>query len=89
MASTALASPALAKDDSWYIGAEFGSMLVEDSEFDVNDGSDNLNYATATHVRFLLICNTLSKNPKQDNMESDRLRFCDWRSNRCRTTYNF
>ena len=30
MASTALASPALAKDDSWYIGAEFGSMLVED-----------------------------------------------------------
>ena len=39
MASTALASPALAKDDSWYIGAEFGSMLVEDSEFDVNDGA--------------------------------------------------
>ena len=37
MASTALASPALAKDDSWYIGAEFGSMLVEDADFDIND----------------------------------------------------
>ena len=40
MASTALASPALAKDDSWYIGAEFGSMLVEDADFDINDTAE-------------------------------------------------
>ena len=40
MASTALASPALAKDDSWYIGAEFGSMLVEDGDFDINATTD-------------------------------------------------
>ncbi|WP_234041539.1 OmpA family protein [Erythrobacter aureus] len=40
MASTALASPALAKDDSWYIGAEFGAMLVEDTEFEINGGPD-------------------------------------------------
>ena len=40
MASTALASPALAKDDSWYIGAEFGAMLVEDTDFEINGGPD-------------------------------------------------
>ncbi|WP_234002350.1 outer membrane protein, partial [Erythrobacter sp. AP23] len=41
MASTALASPALAKDDSWYIGAEFGAMLVEDTNLDINGGPDS------------------------------------------------
>ena len=40
MASTALASPALAKDDSWYIGAEFGAMIVEDTEFEINGSTD-------------------------------------------------
>lgn len=30
MASTALASPALARDDSWYVGVEAGAMIVED-----------------------------------------------------------
>ena len=39
MASTALASPALARDNSWYIGGEFGPMLVEDMTLsDSNDG---------------------------------------------------
>ena len=41
MASTALASPALAKDDSWYIGAEFGAMLVEDGDFTINSTTDS------------------------------------------------
>ena len=37
MASTALASPALARDNSWYIGAEFGPMLSEDLDFSVKN----------------------------------------------------
>lgn len=40
MASTALATPALARDNAWYVGIEGGPMLVEDIEFDVNDGAD-------------------------------------------------
>ncbi|WP_140418512.1 outer membrane protein, partial [Sphingomonas mucosissima] len=35
LASTALASPALARDNAWYVGAEFGGMIVEDIEFDI------------------------------------------------------
>ena len=31
LASTALATPALARDGAWYIGGEFGGMLVEDA----------------------------------------------------------
>ncbi len=29
LASTALAAPALAKDNTWYVGADIGAMLVE------------------------------------------------------------
>ena len=32
-ASTAIASPALARNDAWYIGVEGGAMLVEDIDF--------------------------------------------------------
>ena len=35
MASTALASPALARDGSWYVELEGGPMIVEDIEFTV------------------------------------------------------
>jgi outer membrane protein OmpA-like peptidoglycan-associated protein/opacity protein-like surface antigen len=35
LASTALASPALARDDQWYVGVEGGAMIVEDLELDV------------------------------------------------------
>ncbi|NNC52476.1 MAG: porin family protein, partial [Erythrobacter sp.] len=42
MASTALASPALAKEDAWYIGAEFGPMIVEDLDLDVDAGTDEI-----------------------------------------------
>ena len=40
MASTALATPALARDDSWYVGLEGGAMLVEDVQFDVSGGPE-------------------------------------------------
>ncbi|MES2303828.1 MAG: flagellar motor protein MotB, partial [Pseudomonadota bacterium] len=32
MASTAMASPALARNDSWYVEADAGAMIVEDIE---------------------------------------------------------
>ena len=36
LASTALASPALARDDSWYVGVGAGAMLVEDLDLDIS-----------------------------------------------------
>jgi OmpA-OmpF porin, OOP family len=35
LASTALASPALARDKSWYVGVEGGAMIVEDLSLDI------------------------------------------------------
>ena len=35
LASTALATPALARDDSWYVGVEGGAMIVQDLHFDI------------------------------------------------------
>jgi len=35
LSSTALATPALARDDSWYVGIEGGAMIVEDLDLDV------------------------------------------------------
>lgn len=35
LATTALSTPALARDDAWYVGVEGGTMLVEDIQFDV------------------------------------------------------
>jgi len=46
LASTALASPALARDKSWYVGVEGGGMIVEDMNFDI--GTVN-NAATIDH----------------------------------------
>ncbi|MDN3647074.1 outer membrane beta-barrel protein [Pontixanthobacter aestiaquae] len=39
MASTALASPALARDGQWYVEVGGGPMLIEDVDFNVNDGA--------------------------------------------------
>jgi outer membrane protein OmpA-like peptidoglycan-associated protein len=39
LASTAIASPALARDKSWYIGAEGGAMVVEDITFNLTRGT--------------------------------------------------
>jgi len=46
LATTALASPALARDDSWYIEADAGAMIVEDSSFDIGTTA---NAATVDH----------------------------------------
>ena len=35
LASTALASPALARDDQWYVGVDGGVMIVEDLDLDI------------------------------------------------------
>ncbi|HEX7851007.1 MAG TPA: outer membrane beta-barrel protein, partial [Sphingomonas sp.] len=35
LASTALATPALARDKAWYVGVEGGAMIVEDIHFDI------------------------------------------------------
>ena len=40
LATTALSTPALARDDAWYVGVEGGVMLVEDIKFDVGTVSD-------------------------------------------------
>jgi len=40
LASTALATPAMARDDAWYIGVESGVMLVEDIDLDIAGVSD-------------------------------------------------
>jgi outer membrane protein OmpA-like peptidoglycan-associated protein len=48
LASTALASPALARDKAWYVGVEGGAMIVEDMHFDIgalpNAATVNHNY---------------------------------------------
>lgn len=40
LATTALSTPALARDDAWYVGVEGGAMLVEDIHFDVGASRD-------------------------------------------------
>ena len=35
LASTALASPSMARDDQWYVGVDGGVMLVEDLNLDI------------------------------------------------------
>lgn len=39
LASTAIASPALAHDDSWYIEADGGAVFMDDLNFDLNHAS--------------------------------------------------
>eukprot|EP01088_Endostelium_zonatum_P020093 TRINITY_DN723_c0_g2_i1.p2 TRINITY_DN723_c0_g2~~TRINITY_DN723_c0_g2_i1.p2 ORF type:complete len:374 (+),score=-24.92 TRINITY_DN723_c0_g2_i1:94-1215(+) len=46
LASTALATPALARDKSWYVGIEGGAMIVEDIDYDI--GTVN-NASTVDH----------------------------------------
>jgi OOP family OmpA-OmpF porin len=42
LATTALSTPALARDDAWYVGVEGGTMLVEDIVWDVNGQYDSV-----------------------------------------------
>ena len=46
LATTAIASPALARDKSWYVGVEGGAMIVEDIQLDIAGIKNN---ATAKH----------------------------------------
>ncbi|HVJ03792.1 MAG TPA: OmpA family protein [Sphingomonas sp.] len=48
LATTALSTPALARDDAWYVGVEGGTMLVEDIDFDVGGLID---VATVDHKK--------------------------------------
>ncbi len=41
LATTALSTPALARDDAWYVGVEGGAMLVEDIDWDVGATIDS------------------------------------------------
>jgi OmpA-OmpF porin, OOP family len=50
LASTAIASPTLARDGAWYVELDGGPMIVEDIEFNVN-GTDNAVTAD-THTGF-------------------------------------
>ena len=52
LASTAMAAPAVARDQSWYAGIEGGAMIVEDTEFDFNydyDGTEIDNALSVDH----------------------------------------
>ncbi len=40
LASTAIASPSLARDGAWYVELDGGPMIVEDIDFDVNGASN-------------------------------------------------
>jgi OmpA-OmpF porin, OOP family len=40
LASTALASPALARDDQWYVGVDGGAMIVEDLKLDIGTSAN-------------------------------------------------
>ncbi|THD38333.1 MAG: OmpA family protein [Sphingomonas sp.] len=42
LASTALATPALARDKAWYVGVEGGAMIVEDIHFDITTGANKV-----------------------------------------------
>ena len=50
LASSALATPALARDDSWYIEGDAGGMLVEDMQNLVSPGFGTLNTKTGYDV---------------------------------------
>ncbi|MGX7927361.1 OmpA family protein [Tsuneonella sp. HG094] len=50
MASTAIASPALARDGAWYVELDGGPMIVEDIDFDVAGVADSV--TTDTHYGY-------------------------------------
>jgi opacity protein-like surface antigen len=39
------ATPASARDGAWYVGGDFGAMIVEDSDFDFSNGSTTVDNA--------------------------------------------
>ena len=50
LATTALATPTLAKDHAWYIGVDAGGQIVENTKFDLRDtGTTIANDAVRLH----------------------------------------
>ena len=41
-ATAVIATPAAARDGAWYVGGDFGAMIVEDTDVDVNGVEDAL-----------------------------------------------
>ena len=41
-ATAVIATPAAARDGAWYVGGDFGAMIVEDTDVDVNGNEDAL-----------------------------------------------
>ena len=52
LASTALASPALARDGQWYVGVEGGAMLAEDFDLAVNGVENSVKIENQTGYDF-------------------------------------
>jgi OmpA-OmpF porin, OOP family len=52
LASTAITSPALARNDQWYVGVDGGAMLVEDISLDIGTTSDAANINADTGYDF-------------------------------------
>ncbi|HEX7781168.1 MAG TPA: outer membrane beta-barrel protein, partial [Sphingobium sp.] len=50
LATTVLATPAFARDKSWYIGADAGAMIVEDTTLKVVTPNSKVNYNTGYDV---------------------------------------
>ena len=52
LASTALATPAIARDDQWYVGVDGGAMIVEDLQLDIGTLQNAGNIDTDTGYDF-------------------------------------
>ena len=52
LASTALASPAMARDDQWYVGVDGGAMIVEDLDVDVGATANGISISSRTGYDF-------------------------------------
>src|SRR5687768_16198881 len=50
LASTALATPVLAREDAWYVEADGGAMIVEDTKYDLRSSSTTLQLNNAMTV---------------------------------------
>ena len=52
LASTALATPALARDKAWYVGVEGGAMIVEDIDWDIAGSTTSLTGTGTTDSKY-------------------------------------
>ena len=47
------ASPAAARDGAWYVGGDFGAMIVEDTNFDFSNGTSTVDNALIIDHEYL------------------------------------